>query len=164
MNKTTKIVIVIALIAAVVIVMAIKQQGKNAVSEPVAVASSNSGTPTESKPQNLENPKGLKTIANLPRLLDLGADKCIPCKLMAPILKELKSQYQGKLEVVFIDVWEKPDEAKKYGIKLIPTQIFYDAGGKELFRHEGFFSKEDILAKWKKFGIKLEKGIQNDKN
>ena len=93
--------------------------------------------------------------ANLPRLVDLGAGKCIPCKLMAPILEELKKTYAGKLDVQFIDVWEKPDEGPKYRIKIIPTQIFYDAAGKELFRHEGFFSREEILVKWKEFGVDL---------
>ncbi|GAF99800.1 unnamed protein product, partial [marine sediment metagenome] len=70
-------------------------------------------------------------------------------------LKELKTEYKGRLGVAFIDIWKKPDEAKKYGIKIIPTQIFFDASGKELFRHEGFFSKEDILAKWKEFGFEF---------
>ncbi len=93
--------------------------------------------------------------ANLPRLVDLGAGKCIPCKMMAPILAELKKTYAGKVDVQFIDVWVNPDEAPKYGIKIIPTQIFYDAAGKELFRHEGFFAREDILAKWKEFGVDL---------
>jgi len=93
--------------------------------------------------------------AALPRLVDLGAGKCIPCKMMAPILEELKKEYQGKFEVAVIDVWENPDAGKKYGIRVIPTQIFYDASGKELFRHEGFFSKEDILGKWKEFGIEF---------
>jgi len=161
MNKAMKIVIVVVLIAVVGIVFALKQKNKASVSEPVAVASSNSNATTDSKPQNLENPKSAETTANLPRLVDLGATKCIPCKMMAPILEELKSQYQGKLNVVFIDVWEKPDEAKKYKINLIPTQIFYDASGKELFRHEGFFAKDDILAKWKEFGVTLEKGTNN---
>jgi thioredoxin 1 len=77
---------------------------------------------------------------------------------MAPILEELKTKHNGKLQVDFIDVWKNPDEAKKYKIRVIPTQIFYDASGKELYRHEGFFSKEDILGKWKEFGISLEKG------
>jgi thioredoxin 1 len=93
--------------------------------------------------------------AAIPRLVDLGAGKCIPCKLMAPILEELRTTYAGKMDVVFIDVWENKDEAKQYGIKLIPTQIFYDATGKELYRHEGFFGKEDILAKWKELGVDL---------
>lgn len=91
--------------------------------------------------------------AKLPRLVDLGAGKCIPCKKMAPILEKLKKEYAGRLEVDFIDVWKGPDAGKPYGIRLIPTQIFYDAAGKELFRHEGFFSEEDILAKWKELGV-----------
>ena len=97
--------------------------------------------------------------ARLPRLVDLGATKCIPCKMMAPILEELKKTYVGTLDVVFIDVWEKPDDAKQYDINLIPTQVFYDASGKERFRHEGFFSKEDILAKWKEFGVDLSPSV-----
>lgn len=92
----------------------------------------------------------------LPRLLDLGAGKCIPCKMMAPVLEELQKDYSGKLEVEFIDVWKNPDAAKQYGIEIIPTQIFYGAGGKELFRHVGFFSKNDILAKWKELGMELK--------
>ena len=73
----------------------------------------------------------------LPKLLDLGATKCIPCKMMAPVLEELKTEFAGRLEVEFIDVWKNPDAGKKYKIKLIPTQIFFDASGKERFRHEG---------------------------
>ena len=91
----------------------------------------------------------------LPRLLDLGAGRCIPCKAMAPILEELRKTYQGRLEVVFLDVWENPKEAEKHGVSTIPTQIFFDATGKELFRHEGFFSREEILAKWREFGVEL---------
>ena len=92
----------------------------------------------------------------LPRLVDLGADKCIPCKMMAPVLKELKTEYAGRMEVEFIDVWKNPDAGRPYRIKLIPTQIFFDASGKERFRHEGFFGKEDILAKWKELGVDLK--------
>jgi thioredoxin 1 len=94
--------------------------------------------------------------ANLPRLVDLGADKCIPCKMMAPVLKELTKEYEGQLVVEFIDVWKNPDAGKPFNINLIPTQIFFDAAGKELFRHEGFFSKKDILAKWKELGVDLK--------
>ena len=91
--------------------------------------------------------------ARLPRLLDLGATKCIPCKMMAPILDELREKLAGRLDVEFIDVWENRQAAAKYGIEQIPTQIFYDASGRELFRHTGFLSKEDILNKWKEFGL-----------
>jgi thioredoxin 1 len=92
----------------------------------------------------------------LPKLIDLGAGKCIPCKMMFPVLDELKKEYAGKLEVEFIDVWNNPDAGKQHGIEVIPTQIFYDATGKELFRHIGFFSKDDILAKCKEIGVDLK--------
>jgi len=92
----------------------------------------------------------------LPKLLDLGAGKCIPCKMMFPVLDELKKEYTGKLEVEFIDVWKNPDAGKQYGVEVIPTQILFDANGKELFRHIGFFAKADILAKWKELGVDLK--------
>lgn len=92
----------------------------------------------------------------LPRLLDLGADKCMPCKMMAPILEEMKTTYAGQLQVDFIDVWKNPRAAQEYGIRVIPTQIFFGPDGKELGRHEGFMSREAILAQWRKFGITLK--------
>jgi len=91
----------------------------------------------------------------LPRLVDLGADKCIPCKMMAPILEELKKEYAGRMDVEFIDVWKNPGAGRQYGVQMIPTQIFYSADGKERFRHQGYFAKEDILAKWKELGVHL---------
>ena len=91
----------------------------------------------------------------LPRLVDLGASKCVPCKMMAPILEGLKKEYEGRLNVEFIDVWKTPDAGKEYGIRVIPTQIFFGEDGKELFRHEGFFGKENILAKWNELGVDL---------
>ena len=89
----------------------------------------------------------------LPRLVDLGAGKCIPCKAMKPILDDLMANYAGTFKTEFIDVWENEAAKEQYKINLIPTQIFFDADGKELFRHEGFYSKEDILGKWKEFGV-----------
>ncbi len=91
----------------------------------------------------------------LPRLVDLGANKCIPCKAMAPILDQLRADYAGRLEVTFIDVWKTPEQAEPYRIHLIPTQIFYGADGRELARHEGFISREEILAQWKAAGVEL---------
>ena len=135
-NKTRKILVLVALFAAIAVVISAKRMQHSA---------------------DNNNPK-LETTNDLPlpRLVDLGADKCIPCKMMAPILEELKTEYAGRLRVDFIDVWENPDAGKEYGIRIIPTQIFYDASGKELFRHEGFFGKADILAKWKELGIDIE--------
>jgi len=92
----------------------------------------------------------------LPRLIDLGAGKCIPCKQMKPILDELKRDYAEQFETVFIDVWENREEGPKYGIRIIPTQIFFTVDGKERYRHEGFMSKKDILAKWRDLGVTLK--------
>jgi thioredoxin 1 len=136
-NRTVKnLVIVIALAAAVAAAVAIKQSKRTK--------------------ETVVAPAAATTTQPLPRLVDLGADKCIPCKMMAPILDDLKKTYVGKLEVEFIDVWKNSAAGEQYGIRVIPTQIFIGADGKELFRHEGFFSKEDILAKWKEFGLIAE--------
>jgi thioredoxin 1 len=74
---------------------------------------------------------------------------------MAPILDQLRSDYAGRMEVVFIDVWQRPEEADAYRIKMIPTQIFYGADGRELARHEGFIDRAQILAQWKALGVEL---------
>lgn len=89
----------------------------------------------------------------LPRLLDLGSRKCIPCKMMTPVLDQLSREYRGKLAVEFVDVNQNPGAADKYRIQSIPTQIFFDIKGREFYRHEGFFPKEDILAKFREKGI-----------
>lgn len=108
------------------------------------------------EPQPAENPE-VKTEAkaSLPKLLDLGSKECIPCKKMSPILDELKADYAEKFETVFVDVWEDGTLATKHGVQAIPTQIFFDADGKELERHTGFMSKEDILAKWNELGYEF---------
>ena len=96
-------------------------------------------------------------LQSLPLLVDVGADRCVPCKMMAPILEELKKEYTGVLEVRFVDAWKKPEEANKYRVRGIPTQIFYDASGKELGRHMGFIAKEDILKGFEQLGVTLKK-------
>jgi len=104
-------------------------------------------------PNGVDVPAAIEST--LPRLVDLGADKCVPCKMMAPILEGLKTEYAGTFTVDFIDVWKNSEAGKPYEIKVIPTQIFFDADGNELFRHEGFYSKEDILAKWRELGVEI---------
>jgi thioredoxin 1 len=154
MSNLMKVVIVVALIASIGIVAALKQSGKNASS---ALSASPAAGQAEAVLEPTPTPEALPTATAtaLPKLLDLGAGKCIPCKMMKPILDELATEYKDRFQTVFIDVWENPDEAKAYKINLIPTQLFFDAAGQELFRHEGFFSKEDILGKWKELGVDL---------
>ena len=152
MKTPIKLLIVAALAVAVVAAVALKK-GKSP-------AESNNAAPTATvaaASHDTANPAP-GANAKLPKLLDLGAGKCIPCKMMAPILEGLKKEYAGKMNVEFIDVWVNPDAAKPYGIEVIPTQIFYDADGKELFRHVGFFGKEDILGKWKELGVDISGG------
>lgn len=93
--------------------------------------------------------------APLPKLLELGSIQCVPCKMMEPILDEMRETFADQLHVEFIDVWENRDAAKQHKIRMIPTQIFFDGKGNELFRHEGFFAQEDILAKWQELGYVL---------
>ncbi len=150
MKQCIRTAIVAALVLMVGVVFAVKQKDGNPESG-------------ERKILKIEDQATTKTAqqtqfkARLPRLVDLGADKCIPCRMMAPILEEMKKEFAGRLDVEFIDVWKNPQAGEKFGIKLIPTQIFYDPSGKELFRHEGFFSREDILNKWKSLGFPLGK-------
>lgn len=91
--------------------------------------------------------------SGLPVLLELGSQGCPPCRRMTPVLNQLKAEYAGKFEIRYIDVWKDRAAGTKYGVRAIPTQIFYDSSGKELFRHVGFYSKKDILAAWKKLGV-----------
>ena len=97
---------------------------------------------------------------DLPRLIEIGSVTCVPCKMMKPILDQLRQEYAGRLQVDFIDVKVNREAAAKFKIRVIPTQVFLSADGKELFRHEGFFPKEEILAKWKEVGIDLNSPTQ----
>ena len=139
MNKVIRIGIVVALVIVVGVVIAMKNRQVDPAPNET----------TQPKPTNQPVPK---PTTGVPRLVDLGASACIPCKMMAPILEELKQDYAGRLRVDFYDVWKRPGVGREYGIRIIPTQIFYDPKGKELWRHEGFLSKEDILGKWKELG------------
>lgn len=149
MKNLQNLAIGTAVVVAAGLVFAIKQNQANPSEGEPAIAAE---ATTASAPATC----AAESPAALPRLVDLGADKCIPCKQMAPILEDMKTAYAGQLEVEFIDVWKNPDAGGSYGIRIIPTQIFFDASGKELFRHEGFYGKEDMLAKWRELGVDLQ--------
>jgi thioredoxin 1 len=133
-----RVVVVVALASAVTYVVATKPGNETGPSAVAPAPMISHGTSAQA--------------GGIPRLVDLGADKCIPCKAMAPILVELRTEYAGRLRVDFIDVWKDPSAGDPYHIYAIPTQIFFDGNGNELTRHEGFISKADILATWKRFG------------
>ena len=178
MNKTVKIAIVAVLVVAVVVVIAMKQRenrssaagqsdqstvadsgagrtdsnDSNASKKTVAVADKAVVADTSGEPKQQSD----KADSKLPVLLDLGAGKCLQCKMMEPVLNELKKEYAGELTVKYIDIHKNSEAIKKYRVRVIPTQIFFDAAGKELFRHEGFFPKGDIVEKWKQLGVALD--------
>ena len=96
-------------------------------------------------------------VKALPRLLDLGRGTCIPCKQMMPILEGLRKEYAGRLLVEVIDLRDEPEAGARFGVRVIPTQIFFAPSGKELYRHVGVIPKEDIVAKWKELGFDLKR-------
>ena len=89
-----------------------------------------------------------------PTLVDFGASFCIPCKKMKPILDSLKKEYNGRANVIFVDIKEERDMPDKYRIQIMPTQVFFDAKGKEVKRHLGFMDKPEIIAEFKALGVK----------
>ena len=161
MKTPVKLLIVVALAVAAVAAVALKQAKSPAQSQPsnptpTAVAAvAAEGAAAQTVPASETSQASPAASAKLPRMVDLGAGKCIPCKMMKPILDDLKVNYADRFTTVFIDVWENREAGKQYGIEVIPTQIFYDAEGKELFRHVGFFGKEEILGKWKELGVNV---------
>ena len=158
-NNVLQALIIIVLVIVVVFVLYLKhgQKATGALPRP-ANNSTNNAVHSEGQVNQLSSTgeKNGRVEKPIPLLLDLGATKCIPCKMMAPILEELREEYRGRFEVVFIDIWENKEAISRYNVRVIPTQIFFNAGGKELFRHQGFYSKEQIIAKWKEFDINLD--------
>ncbi|MCI0514976.1 thioredoxin family protein [candidate division KSB1 bacterium] len=98
----------------------------------------------EAKLQTL--PKAITQVKNTPQItfVELGSVNCIPCKMMQPVMQAIETEFGDQVKIVFHDVWKDPAPGQKYGIRIIPTQVFLDAAGKEFFRHEGFFPKEEI--------------------
>ena len=93
-------------------------------------------------------------VKGMVTMVDLGAKACIPCKMMTPILEKLEKEYAGRAAVIFFDVWKDVAPAKRFGIRAIPTQIFFDKDGKEVYRHEGFLSEKEIVDRFKAMGVK----------
>ena len=108
----------------------------------------------ESQGAAKQTPPAVAALAK-PRLLELGSMRCQACLEMAKVLDALRASQGAKLQVDFIDVFEQPEAADRHKISLIPTQILFDAAGKEIFRHTGFFAHNDILAKFRDLGVRL---------
>jgi thioredoxin 1 len=86
-------------------------------------------------------------------MLELGSIGCIPCEQMKPVMARLSGIYKDKLDVIFIDVKKDQQTARRYGVYMIPVQVFLDRKGKEFHRHVGFYAFEEIVPMLKKAGI-----------
>jgi len=177
MSRAAKISIVLALLLVVVVILAMKHGQSAPSGEPPAgampqltgqpqpesmpsLSQTSAGQAPDSPPQPADGQGESDDVTSttrraLPKLVDLGSTGCIPCKMMEPILRELKEDYADVFEVHLLDVRKVPGAAKLYRVRVIPTQVFIDAGGKELYRHEGFMPREDILKKWKDLGVDI---------
>ncbi len=144
MERGTKIGIAAIVVACAIAALSMRDAARDGARQSANIAAGSSAAPSGD------------AVAAMPRLLDLGATQCIPCRAMAPILEDLKRTYAGRMRVEFVDVWQNPSVAEQYGVQGIPTQIFFDADGRELYRHIGFIAKDEILAKCRELGFRLE--------
>jgi thioredoxin 1 len=101
-------------------------------------------------------PAGLPEVPvkDMVTMVDFGASYCAPCKAMAPFLEKLEKEYKGRAAIVVLDVGKAPNICERYNITELPTQVFYNKQGKEVFRHKGFLKEEDIVKQLKKMGVK----------
>ena len=106
--------------------------------------------PSEEHEEFLKNlpVKGMVT------LIDLGKKTCTQCKMMAPILEKLEKKYKGRAAVVFINLLDDPEQQYRFRLKALPTQIFFNPEGKEVYRHTGFMSEKAIIEQLNKMGVK----------
>lgn len=121
----------------------------------VVVGMKRSPVPVAPPPAALRTEQKARPEQQLPTLVEIGSESCILCQAMQPVLAELRRDYGSKLRVLFYDVRVHPEAAQRFGIESIPTQVFLDKDGRELFRHVGFWPKEDIVAKFKELGVGL---------
>jgi thioredoxin len=88
-----------------------------------------------------------------PTLVDFGANSCQPCRLLRPVLKEIDKEVSAKAQILVLDVYKYQKLASEYKVVFIPTLVFFDAKGKEVFRHVGVLEKEQIISKLKEIGM-----------
>ena len=103
-------------------------------------------------------PGQTETSQPLITFVEAGSVRCIPCKQMQPVMKAIEQKYGKQIKVVFLDVWtpEGKTQAAPYKVRLIPTQVFLDTQGKEVFRHEGFFPEAEIDKVLQRHGLKIQ--------
>jgi len=83
-------------------------------------------------------------VKDMVTVVDAGAGYCVPCRMMEPVLRDVEREYRGRAAVVFVDVTKFEAMATRLGVRVIPTQIFYDRTGREVARHEGYMDKKTL--------------------
>lgn len=95
----------------------------------------------------------IQSVKGKVAMIVLGAKSCLPCRMMIPILEKLEKDYKGKAAISFVDIKKHGDQISNFGIKAIPTQIFFDKNGNEVYRHVGFMDEKEIVKQLKKMGV-----------
>ena len=111
------------------------------------------GCSSDEPPASHPQPAGAVPVKGMVTMVDLGANQCIPCKMMVPVMENVEKKYKGKAAIIFVDVWKDKTPAKRFGIRAIPTQIFFDKQGKEIYRHAGFMGEAESDRIFKKMGV-----------
>ena len=170
MSGYWKASVLVILATAVMIVLAMKNRGPDvcSISNPdiPGRGCSAAAAPTEEKflsaePNDVTTDKiAVKQAEPVIKFLELGSVSCVPCKMMEPVLEELKEQYKGQVVVEFVDIVENPMVCNAFRVRVMPTQVIMGADGQELFRHEGFFPKNEIVRKLTELGVNPERTQQ----
>jgi thioredoxin 1 len=144
MKNRTILLFILAIAVLIIGLFILKQRGKVGLgNKPVSLSENIILSKTNSETLN----------KNLPALIDLGRGTCKACKMMQPILEELSEEYKGRAIMKIVDIRYEPEQANFYNIRLIPTQIFFDSEGNEVYRHEGFMDKQSIKTKFAEMGV-----------
>lgn len=120
--------------------------------EAAGLAPTKTETKPEAKPVPKPEPEPPAKPKVLPRMWDYGSENCIPCKTMKGILDPMIVDYRDKVDIRIINVYEEKELAQQARIQIIPTQIFYNPDGKELYRHVGVYTRDSIVGKFKELG------------
>lgn len=159
MTTQLRIIIVVAMVAAVAGVLYVKAGEKDtAVEQAVAMNPPDAPADASADPAPSDTAAAAETsTVGKAKLMCFGAERCVPCRMMIPVREALAEAYPDTLIIEFVDVWKDRSAGERSNIRVIPTAIFINAEGNEVYRQEGYMDKDTIVAKFKEHGVSLEK-------